>query len=54
MRAVDKIRYILEDSHVYESMSKASKTMYEKDFTVEKMAAEYKKVYNCILGKECF
>ena len=50
----DKIRYILEDSHVYESMSKASKTMYEKDFTVEKMAAEYKKVYNCILGKECF
>ena len=50
----DKIRYILEDSKVYESMSKASKTMYEKDFTVEKMAGEYKKVYNSMLGKDCF
>ena len=50
----DKIRYILEDSKVYESMSKASKTMYEKDFTVEKMAGEYKKVYNSVLGKDCF
>lgn len=50
----DKIRYILEDSKVYESMSKASKTMYEKDFTVEEMAGEYKKVYNSVLGKDCF
>lgn len=50
----DKIRYILEDSKVYESMSKASKAMYEKDFTVEKMAGEYKKVYNSVLGKDCF
>lgn len=50
----DKIRYILEDSQVYDRMSKASKAMYEKDFTVEKMTGEYKKVYNAVLGKECF
>ena len=50
----DKIRYILEDSQVYDRMSQASKMMYEKDFTVDKMAGEYKKVYNTMLGKECF
>ena len=50
----EKIRYILEDSQVYDRMSKASEVMYEKDFTVEKMTGEYKKVYNSVIGKECF
>jgi hypothetical protein len=35
-------------------MSKASKSMYDKDFTMEKMVGEYRKVYNAMLGKECF
>ena len=50
----EKIRYILEDSQVYDRMSKASEVMYKKDFTVEKMTGEYKKVYNSVIGKECF
>ncbi len=50
----EKIRYILEDSQVYDRMSQASEVMYKKDFTVEKMTGEYKKVYNSVIGKECF
>lgn len=50
----EKINHILEDSKVYDRMSKASKSMYDKDFTMEKMVGEYRKVYNAMLGKECF
>lgn len=50
----EKIRYILENPQVHESMSKASKEMYEKNFTVDKMVDGYKDVYNKVLGKKCF
>ncbi len=50
----EKISCILENREVYDSMSKASKDMYEKDFTVDKMVDGYKNVYNKVLGKECF
>lgn len=51
---VEKIKYILEDGQVYDSMCKASKEIYEKDFTVERMVSGYKGVYNKVLGRECF
>ena len=50
----EKIDYILANQQVYDSMSAKSKEIYEKDFTVGKMVAAYKKVYNGILGKKCF
>lgn len=51
---VEKIDYILANQQVYDRMSMKSKEIYEKDFTVGRMVAEYKKVYNRILGKKCF
>lgn len=50
----EKISCILENREVYDAMSKASKEIYEKDFTVDKMVDGYKNVYNKVLGKECF
>ena len=50
----EKISYILENPQVYESMSKASKKIYDDGFTVDKMVDEYKAVYNSMLGKKGF
>lgn len=50
----EKIKYILENEQVRDSMSKASKEMYEKNFTVDKMVDGYKGVYNEVIGKKCF
>ena len=50
----EKISYILENPQVYESMSKASKEIYDDGLTVDKMVDEYKAVYNRMLGKRSF
>lgn len=50
----EKISYILENPKVYDQMCRNSREIYEKDFTVENMVGEYKKVYNSVLGKDCF
>lgn len=51
---VERIKYILENKQVYDRMSKVSKEMYDKNFTVDKMVDGYKAVYNKVLGKKCF
>lgn len=50
----EKIKYILDNPNVHARMSKASKEMYEKDFTVDKMVDGYKEIYNKLLGSKCF
>ena len=50
----EKISHILEDSQVYDRMSKASKKIYDECFTVDKMVNGYKETYNEILGTKSF
>ena len=50
----EKISQILENPQMYESMSKASKEIYDKNFTVDKMVDGYKDVYNKVLGGKFF
>jgi glycosyltransferase involved in cell wall biosynthesis len=50
----EKIKYILENQQVRDNMSKASKEMYDNNFTVDKMVDGYKDVYNKILAKKSF
>lgn len=50
----EKINYILENPQIYESMSKASKDIYDKNFTVDKMVRGYKGIYNEVLGENIF
>lgn len=50
----EKIKYVLENKQVCDNMSKASKEMYVKNFSVDKMVDGYKGVYNKVLGKKCF
>jgi glycosyltransferase involved in cell wall biosynthesis len=50
----EKIKYILENQQVRDNMSKASKEMYDNNFTVDKMVDGYKDVYNKVLAKKSF
>lgn len=50
----EKIEYILENRGVYENMAKASKEIYDKNLTVDKMVGAYKEIYNKVLGCKRF
>ena len=50
----EKIGHILENQQVYDKMSQSSTELYDSYFTVDKMAAGYKKVYNEVIGEERF
>ena len=41
----EKIRFVLETPERYKLMSERARLMYEQSFTVDKMAAEYGKIY---------
>lgn len=50
----EKIKYVLENQQVRDSMAKASKELYDNNFTVDKMVDGYKAVYNKVLAKKSF
>ena len=45
----EKIRYILENEEVYDSMSKCAKEIFENELTVDRMVEGYLKIYSGLL-----